>query len=261
MPAPELFHFRFSTYSEKIRWVLDYKGMEYVDREILPGTHIPKMLALSGQKSVPVLRSGDGKVLSGSANILAWCEEEIPEPRLLPADAAARARVLEIQARFDDHYGPEARRAFFLDIVGDSRYLLRCMLEDSIAPKRAQAWLKFSFPIIKQMMCFDMKINERDAAVGRERSVEALDWIAETVQKNGTGYLVGDRFTAADLSVAALFFPVTFPKEAGSQLPQPLSEGARTWLDRWQDHQAVTYIQEMFAKHRRGSESQPGRRD
>lgn len=255
MQVPELYQFRFSTFSEKIRWVFDYKGIEYVDREILPGTHAPKMIVLSGQKSVPVVRREDGSIISGSAKILAYYEERIPEPSLLPAQAEERERVLEIQARFDDFYAPEVRRAMFQDLSSDNAYMLRCMLEDSLAPKSSKDWLRFLFPVFKQVMCFDMKINPRDAAVGRERTAEALDWIAKTVDENGTGYLVGDRFTAADLTVAALCVPVAFPKEAGARLPEPLSDGARMWMERWKGHPAVAWMEEMYAKHRGRPES------
>ena len=35
----ELYDFRFSHYSEKARWALDFKGIPYTSRHLLPGFH------------------------------------------------------------------------------------------------------------------------------------------------------------------------------------------------------------------------------
>jgi glutathione S-transferase len=36
----ELYDFTFSHYSEKARWALDYKGIPYTPRHLLPGFHL-----------------------------------------------------------------------------------------------------------------------------------------------------------------------------------------------------------------------------
>ena len=41
---------------------------------------------------------------------------------------------------------------------------------------------------------------------------------------DGREYLVGDTFTVADLTAAALFFPIVRPDEAQYQMPEPLPE-------------------------------------
>ena len=36
----ELYDFTFSHYSEKARWALDFKGVPYTPRHLLPGFHM-----------------------------------------------------------------------------------------------------------------------------------------------------------------------------------------------------------------------------
>jgi glutathione S-transferase len=92
---PTLWQIEISHYSEKVRWALEYKGIDHVRRTPLPGTHIPIALALTrgAQPTVPVL-TVDGRAIGDSTAIIAALEERYPEPPLYPEDppsAAARS--------------------------------------------------------------------------------------------------------------------------------------------------------------------------
>jgi glutaredoxin len=63
-----LYQFAISHYCEKIRWALDFKGLEYRTRTLLPGTHVATMKKLSGDSAVPVLVH-DGTVVANSGAI------------------------------------------------------------------------------------------------------------------------------------------------------------------------------------------------
>jgi glutathione S-transferase len=60
---------------------------------------------MSGQAQVPVLRHGR-KVIAGSAHIIDYLEQLVPEPPLYPHDPDALAEAREIQAWFDAELGP-----------------------------------------------------------------------------------------------------------------------------------------------------------
>ena len=66
----------------------DYKGVHLVRNEQLDAPYA----ALSPQRLVPLLRDGD-EVVTQSLAIIEYLDETHPEPPLLPADAAGRARV------------------------------------------------------------------------------------------------------------------------------------------------------------------------
>ena len=91
VPRLRLIQFAFSHYNEKVRWALDYKGLEATREDVLPGPHARLVTRLSGQSATPLLMVGD-EAVAGSARILERLDGLSPDPPLLPADPASRAR-------------------------------------------------------------------------------------------------------------------------------------------------------------------------
>jgi len=81
-----------------------------------------KIGKLSGQTKTPVLVM-DGAVIPNSADIIKALEERFPEPRLIPVNAAERARALEIQRWLDDDIGPRIRRVLLNSMMGAYGYI------------------------------------------------------------------------------------------------------------------------------------------
>ncbi len=96
----KLFGYYRSSASYRIRIVLNLKGLdwEYAAVELRAGEQrSPGFLERNPSGLVPVLDTGEIS-LAQSAAIAEFLEETCPEPPLLPADAAGRARVREMQA-------------------------------------------------------------------------------------------------------------------------------------------------------------------
>jgi glutathione S-transferase len=240
----ELHQFPFSHYNEKARWALDWKGVPHLRESYLPGPHIPLVYWMSGQKQVPVLRTG-AEIVCGSAAIIDWLERTHPEPALFPSSPAARAEALEVQRWFDEKVGAAVRRAFFFDFLDDGDYAAR-----SLAVGKGTvttALYRALFPATRALMRLDMGITADGAERARERTAEALDRVAKTAGPDG--YLVGDRFSVADLAAAALLSPVGLPPES-VQMEEPHPSGLRRWLARWADHPGTAWMRAMFARHR-----------
>ncbi len=91
-------YFRSST-SYRVRIALNLKGVDYdyVAHHLRHGEHRDlAFLAVNAQGLVPALVWSDGTVLTQSLAICEFLDEMIPQPALLPADAAGRARVRAI---------------------------------------------------------------------------------------------------------------------------------------------------------------------
>ena len=87
-------YFRSSA-SFRVRIALALKGLdyEYLAVHLARGEHkLPDYAALSSDRLVPLLEI-EGERLSQSMAIIEYLDETHPEPPLLPADAAGRARV------------------------------------------------------------------------------------------------------------------------------------------------------------------------
>jgi maleylpyruvate isomerase len=100
MPDLALAGFFRSGTSHRVRIALNLKGIAYRYEAV----SLPKrehrsepFLAMNPQGLVPVLKV-DGEPFVQSPAIIEWLEETYPEPPLLPATAAARARVRAIAA-------------------------------------------------------------------------------------------------------------------------------------------------------------------
>lgn len=105
-----LYHFGFSTCSQKVRLVLAEKGLAFDSREInliAGGQHDPEYVKLNPKHVVPTLVH-DGQVLVESSLIIAYLDEAFPSPPLRPADALGRYRVARWIKRVDDELHPAA---------------------------------------------------------------------------------------------------------------------------------------------------------
>ena len=88
-------YFRSSA-AYRVRIALNLKGVAYERRDVklLENQHrSPEHLALNPQGLVPALEV-DGMVLTQSLAIIDWLDTAYPEPRLIPAEPAARAAAL-----------------------------------------------------------------------------------------------------------------------------------------------------------------------
>jgi glutathione S-transferase len=243
--VPVLWQFRQSHFNEKVRWALDFKGVAHVRRALLPGAHMPRVLWMTGQKSVPVLVL-DGGAIADSTRIIAALEEAYPDPPLYPHDPAARARALELEEFFDEELGPHIRRALFYDILPHTDYAAALMTTE-FAPATRSIY-RALFPVIRAVMSADMRIDAAGADLGRRKVIAALDRIESEL--GPSGYLVGDHFSVADLAGAALLSPIVVPPQYPYAFPGPLPEPAASFRASLASRSGFLWVQEMYRRHR-----------
>lgn len=243
--APRLWHFRVSRYNEKVRWALDYKHWPHTRRTLIPGFHIPVARWLSGQNLLPIARI-DGRVLAGSAHILEEIERLRPDPPLFPEDPRLRQRAVEIQQYFDEQVAPDLRRLFW------SAYVRRPPECARMATAGASAGVKLIwralFPLMRPLFGGKMGLRTGDLAAARERLSAYCDRLQSEI--GPSGYLVGDRFTAADLAAAAVMTAIVRPPEFPYPLPEPWPPGLVELRAAIADHPACRWVLQIYARHR-----------
>jgi len=243
--APVLWQFRFSHFNEKARWALDWKRFPHVRRSLLPGLHVPRVMWMTGQKSVPVLVV-DGHAVRDSTRIIETVEALRPDPPLYPPDEPARRRALALEEHFDEELGPHIRRALFYDLLPHGDVAAEVL---TIGARPAtRAIYTAMFPVIRAAMRMDMRIDETGARLGREKTVAALDRVEAELQPSG--YLVGDRFTVADLTAAALLSPLVLPPEFPYPLPAAPPESIASFRASLAGRPAFRWVEEMYRRHR-----------
>lgn len=241
----ELIQFLHSPYNEKVRWALDFKQVPHARRSLLPGPHIPYVRKRTGQTQTPVLRIGSD-YLHGSAAILDAIEQRWPEPALLPQDADERRLALDIQKRFDEDWGPRMRCALLAPIIDDSAYFTAVFGADH--PSYVQDLYRLTVPLARPLIRKANGIDPHSIEDGIEAGDEAFGFIAR--RTHASGYLLGSRFTIADLVAAAHLAMFAEPHHPDTLRPGPPPPALEQRLARWQAHAGTAWVREIYRKHR-----------
>ena len=159
-----------SPYVRKVAIVLEEKGLPYELVQLAPHTDHPAFRAASPFGKIPGFADGDYQLADSSA-IIAYIEAKHPERPVLPAEPCARGKAVWFDEFTDTIFGASGLKILF------NRF---------VAPKL----LKIPF-------------DEQVALQGEAELPRSLDYIESVVPDHG--WLLGDDFTLADISVASMF--------------------------------------------------------
>jgi len=243
--APVLWHLKVSHYNEKARWALDYKRVPHVRRAALPGRHSAIARKLWGGTTFPVLEL-EGEAIGDSTKIIEALERRYPEPPLYPDDPRAHRRALELEDFFDEELGPYTRLLLIHHILGDRDLMRRTFVPEATAVRRLVG--RATYPLIRRRVIADFGIDTLsvEQAFGKVRAA------GERFQAElrPSGYLGGDGFTVADLTLAALVAPVVAPEH----FPYPQAQRRHPLLapvvEALGQSGMFDWSREMYARHR-----------
>jgi glutathione S-transferase len=247
---PVLWQYNFSNFNEKVRWALDYKGVAHVRRSLMPNT--PRAVLFSLHGTLPVLDL-DGQRIVDSTRIIEALERRDPEPALYPVNVDDRRRALELEDFFDEHVGHDLRRALFYEQRGNLDYVSALLTTGRGAMTRRVYRALMSLPGSMSYQKRRYRFYGPDAERALRNVAEALDRIVAELQPSG--YLVGSRFTVADLTAAALLFVLAWPAELQYDYPDPPQSQVMESLS---GHPGVDWIREIYRRHRGSSSAITG---
>ncbi len=247
----ELITIKISHYCEKARWALDRGGVAYREHGYMPAFHFPfAARALLGtgngatdgtstRFSTPLLVGQGGSRWADSTEIARYADPSLFE--LEEAEALDR--------HFSENLGAHTRRIVYWYALPDRPRLER-LARENVGATQARLFVT-ALPVLEKVLRKSLRITEEGCA----RSVQKVDAIADEVAErlsDGRRYLVGDRFTIADLSFASLFSIVVMPPEYGATLmrPEELDGGLRAHVERYRAHPAGQFALRMFREHR-----------
>jgi glutathione S-transferase len=195
MSGLKLVGYPVSPFVRKVRLTLAHKGVPYDLDPVVPFTENAKILLLNPKGSVPVLVTEDGP-MAESGEIVRWIDARWPEPPILPADPAMRARAEAVEAWADSRFAQVFGGGVFMQ-----RVILPYYLERDGDPDRLRQAVETDGPAL---------LSELEARLGDG------DWLA------------GD-FGLADIAVGSW---VRAALLAGFPLDRRTLPGVAAWVDR-----------------------------
>ena len=254
MTTALLWHIPFSHFSEKVRWTLDYKRITH-QRRVLGPDYLIRAWRATGRGTLPILFL-DGCAIGDSTHIIAALEERQPDPPLYPGDATARQRALALEDYLDEQLGPALRAAVVTPLFRHDPDLALRVLTTGMADqayRRLRPLLRV-FPVFYR---FRHKVRDSKLEADRGTVRAALDRIER--ERKGRAYLVGDAFTVADLTAAALLSPLLQPPEIQYPLSVELPPYLQDYRAALLRHPAAEWAIGIYRLHRGRSAEIPRR--
>ncbi|BAY49850.1 glutathione S-transferase [Scytonema sp. HK-05] len=213
----ELYQFELSQYSEKVRLILDYKGLEYRKIEVTPGIGQVELFRLTGQRQVPVLKDGS-RYIADSTEIAKYLDSQYPERPLIPTDPKKRGVCLLIEEWADESIGIKGRKALFSAISQNQNF------RKSLLPSNTPDVLKNLVEGVPSDVLTVLGLGVgyspdaiRSAIADLKQDLEALVLLLAD-----SPYLVGDEPTLADFTVAGMSILLKFPDGPYLNLPETI---------------------------------------
>jgi glutathione S-transferase len=240
--VPVLWQYNFSHFNEKARWALDYKRIPHLRRSLLPAG--PRAMRFSIRGTLPTLDL-DGRRIVDSTRIIEALEERHPHDRLYPDEPDDRNRALALEDFFDEEMGHDIRRVAFYD--WDPEYIAALLTTGQ--PSAVKGPIRFTLPIGMRLYARRRyRIYPEDVERSRRNVMAAIDRLESEL---GSGeYLVGERFSVADLTAASLLYPFARPDEMQYDPPAP---PAWEFGEQVAGRPAIEWVREVYRRHRPSS--------
>lgn len=204
-----------SHYCEKARWALTKLQLLYVEEPHMPPFH-QFATGRVGGKSTPVLIT-EASAFTDSTDILRYLDEIAPDnAKLYPSNPELRQEVEELEDLFDKQLGPATRCWAYFYVMDDYKLIQRSWCQG--VPFIEGALFPVVFPWMRSVVRRGFNITPESAAQAYEQIKSIFEQVSKLLS-DGRTYLIGDSFSAADITFAALAAPVVLPSE------HPMSSG------------------------------------
>jgi len=248
----------FSHYVEKARWALHRFAVPCRERRVLPIFHFAAVYrihrgkvgradAASSRFSTPVLCTDDGRILCDSADIVRYVSDRFaPEGH----DLYVLPEAAQLESYFHDALGPHTRRVAYSALF-EKPELMREIAYRNVDTMQAHAFIA-AYPLVKKGLARFLAIDETHVLRSIDKTCREFDSVSSRL-RDGRPYLLGDRFSAADLTFACLASPAVLPPEYGAWLPplETFSEGVRARALALRATPAGAFVMRLFREERR----------
>ncbi len=234
----ELHQFRHSPYCLKVRMALAAKKLAYRKVEITPAIGQIDIFQKTGQKKLPVLFDNE-TTIHDSSSIIRHLEKIEIEPKLIPEDLkeASQAQIIENWA---DTTLAKSIKIVFLEELTKNPILISSLFSKEISDPMQKILFNIPTKIASQMSGL---INQKE----KESLKLNLEYLSNLIDKEN--FLIGEKLSIADISVASHLSLLKFPNSSGENLAgkgcslyinDPGLQNLFYWRDLIEDQLAIT---------------------
>jgi glutathione S-transferase len=204
-----LYTFQISHFAEKARWALDYEGIAYEERVLLPGPHQLVTRRIAQRTHVPVLEH-DGRHVQGSGAIIDYLADHLGGTMLTPTDPTKRTKVLALERTLDQAFGRGVQQVLYSALLKDRRTVIG--LWSCGGPFWARGFYAAAYPVVASAVARMYKTRDADGvAKAKQRFVTTFDELDAVLDRQP--YLGGAAPDRSDIALAALLAPVCRVRE------------------------------------------------
>ncbi|NIA70809.1 glutathione S-transferase family protein [Pelagibius litoralis] len=247
-----LFTFGASHYCEKARWSLDL--CDFTCREVrwAPGPHLLSARRIAPQSTVPILRC-PRKTIQGSDRIMNWIEDSGRAAWTTEAPAAEKAEIARLEERADSGIGVAVRRLIYaMSLATEDRKVAQQLFRGALWWHRPLA--RLMWPISRQAIMKGLQATAEDVPAARSALERELDYVDELIADGLIGgrrrFLVGDRFSRADLAVASLLSPIALPPQHPFYRDMPRWDAQQKIAETYQDRPCILWTSRIYRDFR-----------
>lgn len=244
-----------SHYVEKVRWALELGSIKWTEDGHLPGLHSFFTTDVTGDRSMTpclVTRDGNAPITDSTAILQYLCSKDPKLAFLYPEDC--KKEVLEWEDYFDQELGVPVRRYAYSHILRNKELAYKVLTAD--LPWIERVMTKSFLPeLIKGLTkMIAVQLDGDDAIIESTKKIDSvLDKVAERLKEGE--YICGNSFSAADLTFASLFYPVSaaaLPEMWDKRMPpiEQFPEAYQEQIAKWIEHPAGKHAIKMYKEHR-----------
>lgn len=243
----QLLEFPHSHYCEKARWALDHKALAYERVSLMPGLHVRRLKNVVAGTSVPVLLDGTHAV-QGSSSIVDYLDQRYPDACLTPVDEDEAGECRRLEETFDHCFGVPLRRALYFHLLPHASFVRHCFMSRS--PWYERWAFAIAYPALRGRVAAKYGVRRNEVEEGLAAMSRSLDYW-DAILMPGK-FLVGDRFTRADLSLASMLYFVGLPTEFESPWPKtPPTPESQELLESLADRPTLRWVESLYRTHRK----------
>lgn len=215
----ELYQFEASAYSEKVKFILDYKQLPYKPVEVTPGMGQIELYQQSGQRKVPVLKDGSDLIPDSTA-IALYLDEKYPDRPVIPTDLRQKGLCLALEDWADESLGIQGRKAMIgaFNQHPNFRTALLPTATPDVVKNLVGAFPGDVLSILGMGVGFGPD-SVKEATIILKQGLESL-----CLMLSSQPYLVSDQPTLADFAVAGLTMYIKFPAAQYVDLPEGICD-------------------------------------